>query len=92
MKPFPTTETLQVAQKKHSLCHAKVSKVGKGFIQDGNDIVCPECARKKMIAEMEAENSIWSAMNCTPFKVHYIACQYLKHDIQKSALHVYVYL
>ena len=30
--------------------------VGKGFIQDENDIVCPECARKKMIAEMEAEN------------------------------------
>jgi len=26
MKPFPTIESLQIAQKKHSLCHAKVSK------------------------------------------------------------------
>ena len=36
--------------------------VGKGFIQDGNDIVCPECARKKMIAEMEAENWFYKWM------------------------------
>jgi len=29
--------------------------VGKGFIQDGENIICPECARKKMMEEMEAE-------------------------------------
>ena len=42
--------------------NCKVSMVGKGFIQDGNDIVCPECARKKMIAEMEAENWFYKWM------------------------------
>ena len=35
------------------LCN--VSMVGKGFIQDESDIICPECARKKMLEEMEAE-------------------------------------
>jgi len=31
--------------------------VGKGFIQDEVvGIICPECARKKMLEEMEAEN------------------------------------
>jgi len=28
--------------------------VGKGFIQEGDDIICPDCARKKMLEEMEA--------------------------------------
>lgn len=32
------------------------SMVGKGFIQDEGAIICPECARKKMLEEMEAEN------------------------------------
>ena len=32
------------------------SMVGKGFIQDEGDIICPECARKKMLEEMEAES------------------------------------
>ena len=32
------------------------SMVGKGFIQDEGNIICPECARKKMLEEMEAEN------------------------------------
>ncbi len=32
------------------------SMVGKGFIQEDGNIVCPECARKKMLEEMEAEN------------------------------------
>jgi len=36
-----------------ALC--KASMVGKGFIQDEDDIICPECARKKMLEEMEAE-------------------------------------
>jgi len=27
--------------------------VGRGFIQDGKDIVCPECAKRKMEDEME---------------------------------------
>jgi len=31
------------------------SMVGKGFIQDGENIICPECARKKMMEEMEQE-------------------------------------
>ena len=30
--------------------------VGKGFIQDDGAIICPECARKKMLEEMEEEN------------------------------------
>jgi len=30
--------------------------VGKGFIQDEGAIICPECARKKMLEEMEEEN------------------------------------
>ena len=30
--------------------------VGKGFIQDEGGIICPECARKKMLEEMEEEN------------------------------------
>jgi hypothetical protein len=25
--------------------------VGKGFITDGEDIVCPECAKKKLMAD-----------------------------------------
>jgi hypothetical protein len=29
--------------------------VGKGFIQDGENIICPECARKKMIEEIEEQ-------------------------------------
>jgi len=38
-------------------CHiCKDSMVGKGFIQDGENIICPECARKKMIEELEVEN------------------------------------
>ena len=32
------------------------SMVGKGFIQDEGAIICPECARKKMLEEMEEEN------------------------------------
>ena len=32
------------------------SMVGKGFIQEEGSIICPECARKKMLEEMEAEN------------------------------------
>jgi len=32
----------------------KNSMVGKGFIQEGDDIICPDCARKKMLEEMEA--------------------------------------
>ena len=35
----------------------KNSMVGKGFIQEREDIICPECARKKMLDEMEAEES-----------------------------------
>ncbi len=31
----------------------KESMVGKGFIQDEGNIICPECARKKIMAEME---------------------------------------
>jgi len=31
----------------------KISMVGKGFIQDGDNIICPECARKNMDAENE---------------------------------------
>ena len=27
-----------------------------GFIQDEGNIICPECARKKMLEEMEAES------------------------------------
>ena len=34
----------------------KGSMVGKGFIQDEDQIICPECARKKMLEEMEAES------------------------------------
>jgi len=35
-------------------CHiCQDSMVGKGFIQDGDNIICPECARKKMIEEIE---------------------------------------
>merc|ERR1712029_158388 len=34
----------------------KESMVGKGFIQDEGNIICPECARKKMLEEMEAES------------------------------------
>jgi len=38
-----------------ALCNE--SMVGKGFIQDEVvGIICPECARKKMLEEMEAEN------------------------------------
>merc|ERR1712130_83339 len=37
-------------------CHlCKDSMVGKGFIQDGENIICPECARKKMIDEIEEQ-------------------------------------
>jgi len=37
-------------------CHiCKDSMVGKGFIQDGENIICPECARKKMIEEIEEQ-------------------------------------
>jgi len=37
-------------------CHfCKESMVGKGFIQDGDNIICPECARKKMIEEIEEQ-------------------------------------
>jgi len=37
-------------------CHlCKDSMVGKGFIQDGDNIICPECARKKMIEEIEEQ-------------------------------------
>ena len=32
------------------------SMVGKGFIQEEGAIICPECARKKMLEEMEEEN------------------------------------
>ena len=32
------------------------SMVGKGFIQDEGKIICPECARKKMMEELEAQN------------------------------------
>ena len=32
------------------------SMVGKGFIQEEGSIICPECARKKMLEEMEAES------------------------------------
>ena len=27
------------------------SQVGKGFITDGEDIICPECAKKKLMAD-----------------------------------------
>ena len=27
------------------------SMVGKGFITDGEDIICPECAKKKLMAD-----------------------------------------
>ena len=26
-------------------------QVGKGFITDGEDIICPECAKKKLMAD-----------------------------------------
>ena len=29
----------------------QTSMVGKGFITDGEDIVCPECAKKKLMAD-----------------------------------------
>jgi len=29
--------------------------VGKGFIQDEGNIICPECAKKKMMEEMEQQ-------------------------------------
>jgi len=32
------------------------TKTIKGFIQDEGAIICPECARKKMLEEMEEEN------------------------------------
>jgi len=53
---FVAFETLAWHNECFFCANCKVSMVGKGFIQDGNEIVCPECARKKMIAEMEAEN------------------------------------
>ena len=53
---FVAFETLAWHNECFFCATCKVSMVGKGFIQDENDIVCPECARKKMIAEMEAEN------------------------------------
>ena len=54
---FVAFETLAWHNECFFCATCKVSMVGKGFIQDGTDIVCPECARKKMIAEMEeAEN------------------------------------
>jgi len=33
----------------------KDSMVGKGFIQDEGNIICPECAKKKMMEEMEQQ-------------------------------------
>jgi len=36
-----------------ALC--KDSMVGKGFIQDEGNIICPECAKKKMMEEMEQQ-------------------------------------
>ena len=58
---FVAFETLAWHNECFFCATCKVSMVGKGFIQDGNEIVCPECARKKMIAEMEAEN--WRILN-----------------------------
>jgi hypothetical protein len=29
----------------------KTSLVGKGFITDAQDIICPECAKKKLMAD-----------------------------------------
>ena len=39
--------------------------VGKGFIQDEGAIICPECARKKMLEEMEEENEEESRVQTT---------------------------
>jgi len=37
-------------------CHiCKVSMVGKGFLQEGDNIICPDCARKNMNAEEEQD-------------------------------------
>ena len=41
------------------------SMVGKGFIQDEGAIICPECARKKMLEEMEEENEEESRVQTT---------------------------
>ena len=39
----------------HNTCFVcstcKTSMVGKGFITDGDDIICPECAKKKLMAD-----------------------------------------
>eukprot|EP00095_Tigriopus_kingsejongensis_P005744 snap_masked-scaffold28_size608977-processed-gene-1.8 protein:Tk05744 transcript:snap_masked-scaffold28_size608977-processed-gene-1.8-mRNA-1 annotation:"lim and cysteine-rich domains protein 1" len=50
---FVAFETLAWHNECFFCARCKLSMVGKGFIQDGGNIVCPECARQKMLQEME---------------------------------------
>jgi len=61
----------------HSQCFVcalcKVSMAGKGFIADGEDIICPECAKERLMGgggggsgSNESKNSPIATTNATP--------------------------
>ena len=52
---FVAFETLAWHNECFFCARCEVSMVGKGFIQDGKDIICPECAKQKMMEEIEAQ-------------------------------------
>jgi len=50
---FVAFETLSWHNECFFCAQCKVSMVGKGFIQDGENIICPECARNNMEQDMD---------------------------------------
>ena len=67
----------------------KTSMVGKGFITDAEDIICPECAKKKLMADTVEQwiirrdmPNFCSNIQCrtTQFNKHLLVLQYILTD------------